>query len=132
MSLSAFIYLASLADALYSLSFAIGILSVIAFVAALVIVRQVAEYNNDGTAKLAEYLTVKRTVVIFFVSAALACLIPTDQELYAMYGAKVLSDIAESPAIQQTGKDAQDIVHNLSVIIKGIADETKDKKIEIK
>ena len=132
MSLSTFIYLASLADALYSLSFAIGILSVIAFVAALVIVRQVAEYNNDGTAKLAEYLTVKRTVVIFFVSAALACLIPTDKELYAMYGAKVLSDIAEPPAIQQTGKDAQDIVHNLSVIIKGIADETKDKKIEIK
>jgi hypothetical protein len=48
--------------------------------------------------------------------------------MYAMYGAEIVTKLADSANLQQAGKDTQEIVHSLSIILKGAADEIEKPK----
>lgn len=133
MNLSTFIYIASFLDGVDAvaklLAFFAAIGSLLAFVMFMVVraAKTIGE-SVDGIEPYTNFLRVRYWLPAFFVLSLVAVAIPPKTELYAMYGADIVTKLADSANLQQAGKDTQDIVHSLSVILKGAADEIEKPK----
>lgn len=133
MNLSTFIYLASFLDGLDDvaklLAFFAAIGSIVAFV--MFIVVRAAKSSGENVKEIEPFtkiLRVRYWLPAFFVLSLVAVAIPPKTEMYAMYGAEIVTKLADNANLQQAGKDTQEIVHSLSVILKGAADEFEKPK----
>ena len=133
MNLSTFIYIASFLDGVDDvarlLAFFAAIGSLVAFIMFMVV--RGAKMSGESVAdieKFAKFLRVRYWLPAFFVLSLVAVAIPPKTEMYAMYGADVVAKLADSANLQQAGKDTQEIVHSLSIILKGAADEIEKPK----
>ena len=136
MNLSTFIYIASLLDGVDAvaklLAFFAAIGSLVAFIMFMVVRgAKTSGEKVDEIEPFTKFLRVRYWLPAFFVLSLVAVAIPPKTEMYAMYGADIVTKLADSANLRQTGKDTQEIVHSLSIILKGAADEIekpKDKK----
>lgn len=133
MNLSTFIYLASFLDGLDDvaklLAFVAAIGSIVAFVMFMVV--RAAKTSGENVKEIepfTKFLRVRYWLPAFLVLSLVAVAIPPKTEMYAMYGAEIVTKLADNANLQQAGKDTQDIVHSLSVILKGAADEIEKPK----
>ena len=133
MKLSTFIYIASFLDGMDAvikpLAFFAAIGSLVAFIMFMVV--RGAKMSGESVAdieKFVKFLRVRYWLPAFFVLSLVAVAIPPKTEMYAMYGADVVAKLADSANLQQAGKDTQEIVHSLSIILKGAADEIEKPK----
>jgi hypothetical protein len=133
MNLSAFIYIASFLDGVDNvvklLAFFAAIGSLLAFVMLMVVrAAKTSGESVDDIEVYAKFLRVRYWLPAFFVLSLVAVAIPPKTEMYAMYGADIVTKLADSANLQQAGKDTQEIVHSLSIILKGAADEIEKPK----
>ena len=133
MNLSTFIYIASFLDGVDDVSkllaFFAAIGSLVAFIM-FIVVRgaKTSGENVDDIEPFTKFLRVRYWLPAFFVLSLVAVAIPPKTEMYAMYGADIVTKLADSANLQQAGKDTQEIVHSLSIILKGAADEIEKPK----
>lgn len=134
MKLSTFIYITTFLDGIDDLvkllAFFTCIGSIVAFIAFLM--DKGGQLDGEREQKVLQFLRIRYWLPAFALCALIASAIPPKGEMYSMYGADIVSKMAESPDLQKAGKDTQEIVHSLSVILKGVADEQekKDKELE--
>ena len=133
MNLSTFIYIASLLDGVDEvaklLAFFAAIGSLLAFVMLMVVrAAKTSGESVDDIEVYTKFLRVRYWLPAFFVLSLVAVAIPPKTEMYAMYGADIVTKLADSANLQQAGKDTQEIVHSLSIILKGAADEIEKPK----
>ena len=133
MNLSTFIFIASFLDGVDDvaklLAFFAAIGSIVAFIMFMVVrAAKTSDENVDDIEPFTKFLRVRYWLPAFFVLSLVAVAIPPKTEMYAMYGAEIVSKLADNANLQQAGKDTQDIVHSLSVILKGAADEIEKPK----
>lgn len=133
MNLSTFIYIASFLDGVDDvaklLAFFAAIGSIVAFIMFMVVrAAKISDENVDDIEPFTKFLCVRYWLPAFFVLSLVAVAIPPKTEMYAMYGAELVTKLADNANLQQAGKDTQDIVHSLSVILKGAADEIEKPK----
>ena len=136
MKLSTFIYIASFLDGVDDvaklLAFFAAIGSIVAFIMFMVVRAAKASGESvDEVEPFTKFLRVRYWVPAFLVLSLVAVAIPPKTEMYAMYGADIVSKLADNANLQQARKGTQEIVHSLSVILKGAADEIempKEKK----
>ena len=133
MKLSTFIYIASFLDGVDDvaklLAFFAAIGSIVAFIMFMVV--RGAKMSGESVGDIepfAKFLRVRYWVPAFLVLSLVAVAIPPKTEMYAMYGADIVIKLADSANLQQAGKDTQEIVHSLSIILKGAADEIEKPK----
>lgn len=129
MKLSTFIYITTflngIDDLVKFLAFVACIVSIVSFV--MFLMSKCGKFSDTHIQTILPYLNLRYWLSAFAICAILAAAIPPKTEMYSMYGANMVSKIAESPKLQQAGKDTQEIVHSLSVILKGVADEQEKK-----
>lgn len=129
MKLSTFIYITTFLDGIDDLvkflAFFACIGSIIAFIAFLL--DKGGQFEGEREQKVLPFLRIRYWLPAFAICALIAAAIPPKAEMYSMYGADMVSKMAESPELQKAGKDTQEIVHSLSVILKGVADEQEKK-----
>lgn len=130
MNLSAFIFIASFLDGLDDLAKVFATVAFFGAIIAFVIFvfwRGVkASGNQRDVAELEpwiKFMRIQYWLPAFLFFSILASAIPPKTEMYAMYGADIVTKLADSANLQQAGKDTQEIVHSLSIILKGAADE---------
>ena len=133
MKLSTFIYIASFLDGVDDvaklLAFFAAIGSLVAFIMFMVVRgAKTSGENVDELEPFTKFLRVRYWLPAFFVLSLVAVAIPPKTEMYAMYGAEIVAKLSDNTNLQQAGKDTQDIVHSLSVILKGAADEIEKPK----
>ena len=133
MKLSTFIYIASFLDGVDDvaklLAFFAAIGSIVAFIMFVVVRAAKASGESvDEVEPFTKFLRVRYWVPAFLVLSLVAVAIPPKTEMYAMYGADIVSKLADNANLQQAGKDTQEIVHSLSVILKGAASEIEKPK----
>ena len=133
MYLSTFIYMVSFLDGMDAviklLAFFAALGSIVAFVMFMVVrAAKTSGENVDEVEPFTKFLRVRYWVPAFLVLSIVAVAIPPKTEMYAMYGAEIVTKLADSANLQQAGKDTQEIVHSLSVILKGAADEIEKPK----
>ena len=133
MYLSTFIYMASFLDGMDAviklLAFFAAIGSIVAFIMFMVVRAAKASGESVGDIEpFTKFLRVRYWVPAFLVLSIVAVAIPPKTEMYAMYGADIVIKLADSANLQQAGKDTQEIVHSLSIILKGAADEIEKPK----
>ena len=133
MNLSTFIYMASFLDGMDAviklLAFFAAIGSIVAFITFMVVRAVKASGESVGDIEpFTKFLRVRYWVPAFLVLSIVAVAIPPKKEMYAMYGADIVFKLADSANLQQAGKDTQEIVHSLSIILKGAADEIEKPK----
>lgn len=136
MYLSTFIYMASFLDGMDAviklLAFFAAIGSIVAFIMFMAV--RAAKASGENVKEIEPFtkiLRVRYWAPTFLVLSIVAVAIPPKTEMYAMYGAEIVTKLADNANLQQAGKDTQEIVHSLSIILKGAADEiekTKEKK----
>lgn len=132
MKLSTFIFITSFLDGLDDLS---KVLATVAFFGAIiafvmfVIWKGAKESGSTRDVEEIEpwikFMRIQYWLPAFLFFSILASAIPPKTEMYAMYGSEIVSKLADSANLQQAGKDTQEIVHSLSVILKGAADEVE-------
>lgn len=133
MNLSTFIYIASFLDGVDDvaklLAFFAALGSIVAFIMFMVVRgAKTSGEKVDEIESFTKFLRVRYWLPAFFVFSLVAVAIPPKTEMYAMYGAELVTKLADNANLQQAGKDTQDIVHSLSVILKGAADEIEKPK----
>ena len=133
MKLSTFIYIASFLDGVDDvaklLAFFAAIGSLVAFIMFMVVrAAKTSGESVDDIEPFTKFLRVRYWVPAFLVLSLVAVAIPPKTEMYSMYGADIVSKMADSANLQQAGKDTQEIVHSLSIILKGAADEIEKPK----
>lgn len=133
MYLPTFIYIASFLDGVDDvaklLAFFAAIGSLVAFIMFMVVrAAKTSGETVENIEPFTKFLRVRYWVPAFLVLSLVAVAIPPKTEMYAMYGADIVSKLADNANLQQAGKDTQEIVHNLSVILKGAADEIEKPK----
>ena len=111
------------------LAFFAALGSIVAFVM-FIVVRgaKTSGEKVDEVEPFTKFLRVRYWVPAFFLLSLVAVAIPPKTEMYAMYGADIVTKLADSANLQQAGKDTQEIVHSLSIILKGAADEIEKPK----
>jgi hypothetical protein len=130
MKLSTFIFITSFLDGLDDLS---KVLATVAFFGAIIafvmfVIWRGAKASGsqrdvDEIEPWIKFMRIQYWLPAFLFFSILASAIPPKTEMYAMYGAEMVTKLAEDADLQQAGKDTQEIVHSLSVILKGAADE---------
>lgn len=133
MKLSTFIYIASFLDGVDDvaklLAFFAAIGSLVAFIMFMVVrAAKTSGERVEDIEPFTKFLRVRYWVPAFFLLSLVAVAIPPKTEMYAMYGADIVTKLADNANLQQAGKDTQDIVHSLSIILKGAADEIEKPK----
>jgi len=133
MKLSTFIYIASFLDGVDDvaklLAFFVAIGSLVAFIMFMVVRgAKTSGERVEDIEPFTKFLRVRYWVPAFFLLSLVAVAIPPKTEMYAMYGADIVTKLADSANLQQAGKDTQEIVHSLSIILKGAADEIEKPK----
>ena len=111
------------------LAFFAAIGSIVAFIMFMVV--RGAKMSGESVGDIepfTKFLRVRYWVPAFLVLSLVAVAIPPKTEMYAMYGADIVIKLADSANLQQAGKDTQEIVHSLSIILKGAADEIEKPK----
>ena len=111
------------------LAFFAAIGSIVAFIMFMVV--RGAKMSGESVGDIepfTKFLRVRYWVPAFLVLSLVAVAIPPKTEMYAMYGADIVIKLADSANLQQAGKDTQEIVHRLSIIVKGVADEIEKPK----
>lgn len=130
MKLSTFIFITSFLDGLDDLS---KVLATVAFFGAIIAFVMFviwkgakdsgSQHDVEEIEPWIKFMRVQYWLPAFLFFSILASAIPPKTEMYAMYGADIVTKLAESANLQQAGKDTQEIVHSLSIILKGAADE---------
>lgn len=111
------------------LAFFAAIGSIVAFIMFMVVLGAKMSGESVGDIEpFTKFLRVRYWVPAFLVLSLVAVAIPPKTEMYAMYGADIVIKLADSANLQQAGKDTQEIVHSLSIIVKGVADEIEKPK----
>ena len=111
------------------LAFFAAIGSIVAFIMFMVVRAAKASGESVGDIEpFTKFLRVRYWVPAFLVLSLVAVAIPPKTEMYAMYGADIVIKLADSANLQQAGKDTQEIVHSLSIILKGAAEEIEKPK----
>jgi len=133
MNLSTFIYIASFLDGVDEVAKLLAFFAAIGYLIAFVtfIVVRAAKTSGESVKDIepfTKFLRVRHWLPAFFVLSLVAVAIPPKTEMYAMYGADIVAKLADSANLQQAGKDTQEIVHSLSIILKGAADEIEKPK----
>ena len=136
MKLSTFIYIASFLDGVDDVSKLLAFFAAIGSLVAFILFMVVRGAKTSGESvddiekfeQLTKFLRVRYWLPAFFVLSFIAVAIPPKTEMYAMYGADIVTKLADSANLQQAGKDTQEIVHSLSIILKGAADEIEKPK----
>lgn len=133
MYLPTFIYMASFLDGMDAviklLAFFAAIGSLIAFIMFMVVrAAKTSGETVENIEPFTKFMRVRYWVPAFLVLSLVAVAIPPKTEMYAMYGAELVTKLADSANLQQAGKDTQEIVHSLSIILKGAADEIEKPK----
>lgn len=129
MKLSTFIYIASFLDGVDDvaklLAFFAAIGSIVAFIMFMMVrgAKLSGKKVDDVEELFTKFLRVRYWLPAFFVLSLAAVAIPPKTEMYAMYGADIVTKLVDNANLQQAGKDTQEIVHSLSIILKGAADE---------
>ena len=111
------------------LAFFAAIGSIVAFIMFMVV--RGAKMSGESVGDIepfTKFLRVRYWVPAFLVLSLVAVAIPPKTEMYAMYGADIVIKLADSANLQQAGKDTQEIVHSLSIILKGVAEEIEKPK----
>ena len=111
------------------LAFFAAIGSLIAFIMFMLV--RAAKTSGESVEEVDPFTKVLRVrywLPAFVVLSLVAVAIPPKTEMYAMYGAEIVTKLADSANLQQAGKDTQEIVHSLSIILKGAADEIEKPK----
>ena len=111
------------------LAFFAAIGSIVAFIMFMVV--RGAKMSGESVGDIepfTKFLRVRYWVPAFLVLSLVAVAIPPKTEMYAMYGADIVIKLADSANLQQAGKDTQEIVHSLSIILKGAAEEIEKPK----
>ena len=111
------------------LAFFAAIGSIVAFIMFMVV--RGAKMSGESVGDIepfTKFLRVRHWVPAFLVLSLVAVAIPPKTEMYAMYGADIVIKLADSANLQQAGKDTQEIVHSLSIILKGAAEEIEKPK----
>jgi len=130
MKLSTFIYITTFLNGIDDL---VNFLALVACIGSIVsfvmfLMNKCGDFSDTHIQTILPYLSLRYWLAAFVICAILAAAIPSKTEMYSMYGANMVSKIAESPDLQQAGKDTQEIVHSLSVILKGVVDEIEKKE----
>lgn len=133
MYLPTFIYMASFLDGMDAviklLAFFAAIGSLIAFIMFMVVrAAKTSGETVEDIEPFTKFMRVRYWVPAFLVLSLVAVAIPPKTEMYAMYGADIVIKLADSANLQQAGKDTQEIVHSLSIILKGAAEEIEKPK----
>jgi len=133
MKLSTFMYIASFLDGVDDvaklLAFFAAIGSLVAFIMFMVVrAAKTSGERVEDIEPFTKFLRVRYWVPAFFLLSLVAVAIPPKTEMYAMYAADIVTKLADSANLQQAGKDTQEIVHSLSIILKGAADEIEKPK----
>ena len=111
------------------LAFFAALGSIVAFVMFIVVRGATTSGENvKEIESFTKFLRVRYWLPAFFVLSLVAVAIPPKTEMYAMYGAELVTKLADNANLQQAGKDTQDIVHSLSIILKGAADDIEKPK----
>ena len=111
------------------LAFFAAIGSIVAFIMFMMV--RGAKMSGESVGDIepfTKFLRVRYWVPAFLVLSLVAVAIPPKTEMYAMYGADIVIKLADSANLQQAGKDTQEIVHSLSIILKGAAEEIEKPK----
>lgn len=133
MYLPTFIYMASFLDGMDAviklLAFFAAIGSIVAFIMFMVVRgAKTSGETVEDIEPFTKFMRVRYWVPAFLVLSLVAVAIPPKTEMYAMYGAELVTKLGDSANLQQAGKDTQEIVHSLSIILKGAADEIEKPK----
>lgn len=133
MNLSTFIYVASFLEGVDYVAKLLAFFAVIGSIVTFIMFMWVRAANVSGgnfdyIESFLKIILVKYWLPAFFVLSLVAVAIPPKTEMYAMYGADIVAKLADSANLQQADKDTQEIVHSLSIILKGTANEIEKPK----
>jgi heme/copper-type cytochrome/quinol oxidase subunit 2 len=133
MNLSTFIYIATFLDGVDAvaklLAFFAAIGSIVTFIMFMLVrAANVSDDKFDDAEAFIKNMIIKLWLPAFFVLSLVAIAIPPKTEMYAMYGADIVTKMVDDTNLQQVDNDTQEIVHSLSIILKGAADELEKSK----